>query len=303
MSTLTKDQIQQQLKLTDDVFHRLIVALERYEAYIEKQRTGEEKNSLVQTAMHSSRDEHDYTLTPTGEVLYRELRLQCVSLNVETVYDDDEISKISNQLFLEDLLEWYGGREDSIPYNEIDAFAYPIICSVCQLAKSPEEVKTITENYIRVLPQIEKTGEEIMNGLAAWIKGADRVQHSMEKNKEEDDDIITSHRRGNAIDGYYRLFASFIYLFDDVAPAKNLCKIVTDFIPDLASSCKSVNPTAADELYERKKTKEQSEDVDEPIPFESVVEKSEQEQVSSPTEDWLSKARELYEILKRIFEK
>ena len=297
MSTLTKDQIQKQLKLTDDVFHRLIVALERYEAYIEQQRTGDEKSSLVQTAMHSSRDEHDYTLTPKGEVLYRELRLQCLTLNVETVYDDDELSKINNQLFLEDLLEWYGGREDSIPYNEIDAFAYPIICSVCQLAKSPEEVKIITENYIRVLPQIEKTEEEIMNALAAWIKGGNRVQHSLEKEKEDDEDIITSHRRGNAIDGYCRLFGSFIYLFDDVAPAKNLCKIVTDFIPALAYSCKNVNSTAADEFFERKTKKEHNENLDESIPFESVVENNELEQVSSPMEDWLPKARELYEII------
>ena len=51
--------IQEQLKLVDDVFHPLVIALERYEAFLEMQRTGTE-SSLSQVATQTDGDCSDY---------------------------------------------------------------------------------------------------------------------------------------------------------------------------------------------------------------------------------------------------
>lgn len=300
---LNQIQIQKQLKLVDDVFHPLIIALERYESCLERKRTGKD-SSLSQVAMHTEGDLSNYSPeTMSNEsFLHRQLRVECITLHNQTVFEEDSIAKISNRYFLEDLLEWYGGREDSISYNEIDAFGYPIICAICQVVPTPGDIKTIIETYIKELPKIEPTHKDIENALSRYLKAEHEVHERYNnRNAQTNDYIVRHHKRGSLKDGYERLFLSFIYLFNDDVPAKTLCRVVKDFLPELFDECASINEDMVDILIMQKETKRGE------IGKESSLdnESSDGDTLNDNTpshDNWLKKAHELYEILKKMFE-
>lgn len=298
--------IQEQLKLVDDVFHPLVIALERYEAFLEKQRTGIE-STLSQVATHTDGDPSDYSPETVNneEFLHRQLRVECITLHNQTWFDEDSIAKVSNRYFLEDLLEWYGGREDNIPYNEIDAFGYPIICSICQIVPTPAEIRTIIETYIKELPKIEPDQNDIEKALAYYIKAEHDVHEKMHQQKETNSEfIIRHHKRGTMKDGYERLFMAFISLLKDDVPAKTLCRAIKDFLPELSEECPSINESQVDELIKLKGSKNLDNNIED-VPFEKLDEKTSDKDTKPNkviSDDWIEKARELYKTLKNIFE-
>lgn len=298
--------IQEQLKLVDDVFHPLVIALERYEAFLEKHRTGVE-STLSQVATHTDGDVSDYSpeTVNNGDFLHRQLRVECITLHNQTWFDEDSIAKVSNRYFLEDLLEWYGGREDNIPYNEIDAFGYPIICSICQIVPTPAEIRTIIETYIKELPKIEPDQNDIEKALAYYIKAEHDVHEKMHQQKDNNSEfIIRHHKRGSMKDGYERLFLAFISLFKDDVPAKTLCRAIRDFLPELSEECPSINESQVDELIKLKGSKK-PDNIIEDVPFEKLDEKAsdmDTKPEKAISDDWIEKARELYKTLKNIFE-
>lgn len=299
-------QIQEQLKLVDDVFHPLVIALERYEDYLERKRTGK-GSALLQVATHTEGDNADYSpeAMSNESFLFRQLRVICITLHNQTVFDEGSIAKLSNRYFLEDLLEWYGGREDNIPYNEIDAFAYPIICSICQVVPTPADIKAIIESYIKELPKIEPRKEDIEKALSTYLKAQHDIHEKYHHDKENNNEfVIRHHKRGNQKEGYERLFLSFIYLFKDDVPAKTLCRVIKDFLPELSEECSSINEDIVDALFKQKGVNSEN-SISEDIPTDAECVTQPQinvEAQESPSNDWIAKARELYEILKKMFE-
>lgn len=298
--------IQEQLKLVDDVFHPLVIALERYEAFLEMQRTGTE-SSLSQVATHTDGDCSDYSpeTVNNGVFLHRQLRVECITLHNQTWFEEDSIAKISNRYFLEDLLEWYGGREDNIPYNEIDAFGYPIICSICQVVPTPADIRAIIESYIKELPKIEPDQNDIEKALANYIKAEHDIHEKMHQQKKANSEyIIRHHKRGTMKDGYERLFMAFISLFKDDVPAKTLCRVIKDFLPELSEECPSINEDSVDTLMIQKDSKTPVTLVED-VPFEKLDENPSEDDTKpekAMSDDWIEKARELYKTLKNIFE-
>ena len=64
MAEQTQTQWKIKLKMLDDVFHRMIIALERLESFLEYNRNGDDAAKLSVTGMHSSRDLHDDQKNP-----------------------------------------------------------------------------------------------------------------------------------------------------------------------------------------------------------------------------------------------
>lgn len=241
-----KEKIKWQLKIKqlDDVFNRLIISLERLEAFLEIERLqGDISNPLRTTAVGTSRDLHnDEKNIPTRDSFLGEVQLQLTALYYQTKMDDIELFNTTMKYFLKDILQWYGGRSNAVPYNEVDAFILPIIVALNRQVKSVADLMQIVKKYVADIKSISDYNEKerfnaVISGWTAYQIALDRNAQETHQFLESNSDVVlTSHVRANETDGYKRLVLALTTLFDQPLPAKILCRTIKSYLPEVAES-------------------------------------------------------------------
>ena len=137
MGMLVQRPIQSQIQGLDNVFHMMIIALERLEAFLMIRRSGGGFSKLSTTAIKTDRDLHDDNKNPpTLSGVMKEVLLQCSALFFQTEFDDEELFTKTMKFFFADLLEWYGGRGSDVPYDEVDRYILPICVALSRQVDS-----------------------------------------------------------------------------------------------------------------------------------------------------------------------
>lgn len=240
--------LQTQLQSEDNNFHRTLIALERLEMFLSKERG---TDLLKQAAVGTDRDIHDDTKNPpTYESYILELSLQCQTLFLTASYDDKEIFNTAVEAFMNDLLEWYAGRELLDFYDEVDASVIPIIVAITRSA----DVFDVFEKYVSHVSLEKKSSEDGYNqtksGVEAWILG----QHYVEQQpiNQLTEGYITSHNRGEAFEGYKRVIKALCVMYSDSAPVKMFYKLVSQHLPHITQQLPDTNEESIDKLFEMK---------------------------------------------------
>ncbi|MFJ1429197.1 hypothetical protein ACILE2_00125 [Capnocytophaga canimorsus] len=250
-------QIQRQLQLFDDVFHNVIIALERLEKFIEI-----EKKSDVDfktTAVTTEGDLHNDEQNPQNrKQLYGEVQLDCSALWFQTKFEDQNVFKKVVEYFLKDLFEWYAGRSAVEP-NDVEKFFVPIAVALSRQVKDVAEIMETVKKYVCDIDNdianytdAEKE-KAVMDGFKAWLLGSDITAKRMKKVKEFDiEKDITAHERGSAEDGLIRLYNSFFKLYDEKAPAMLLLNTTKAYLPDLLNKVE-ISEQSIDDYYKQLK--------------------------------------------------
>lgn len=236
-------KIQMKLKMLDDVFHRMVIALERLEAFLEIERKGAD-SQLEITGIGSSRDLHDDRKNaPDRESFFSEVQLQCSALYFQTAFDDHKTFESAVKYFLQDLLQWYGGRNAEIPYNEVEAFCLPIMVSLSRHVKSVAEIMQVTSNYVGKIREmsdfsVEEKGKAVIEGFRAYTVATARYAEELQEfDISGDEYTVTSHKRGSMKDGFVRLYNAFTTLYDKTLPARLLVRMIGLYLPSLLDEC------------------------------------------------------------------
>lgn len=252
MQTQTKLQVRK--KGLDDVFHRTIIALERLEVFL--MLINGNKSNLAQTAVKTSRDLHDDEQNPPSrESFMAEVQLQASSLFFQTEFDEKEVFAKTVEYFLKDLLEWYGGRTQDIPYDEVEKFFIPIMVSLNRQATTVVDIMQAVSNYVGEIKSIESlTIEEkekaVMDGFKAFMLADHKTKEENKEFEESGQDVVfTSHKRGEAVDGYKRLYLAFTDIYDTPNPAKLLVNAVSNYLPEVAQICPDITQDAIDAKF------------------------------------------------------
>ena len=237
------------MKLLDNVFHNMIIALERLESFLEYHRKGDAAAEFAATGMHTPRDLHDdHENPPSIESVLGEVQLQCSALFFQTQFDDVELFNRTMKYFMTDLLEWYGGRGREIPYDEVEKFVVPIVVSLSRQVKKTADIMDTVDVYVTKLRRIEDFSDEekeqaIRDGFTSYLKGRDRVEQQMKEFEASGKKVIFSvHRRGTATDGYMRLMDAMFKLYNTTLPAKKIRATFTAYVEGL--------PDITDEMIE-----------------------------------------------------
>lgn len=247
MAVQTQTNLQLRKKGLDDVFHRTIIALERLEVFLMMAANESKQVTTNQTAIKTSRDLHDDEKNPPSkDSFFGEVQLQISALFFQTEFDDKEVFSKAVEYFLNDLLEWYGGRLPDITYDEVERFFIPIMVSLNRQATSVIDIMQAVANYVGEIKSIESLSHEekekaVMDGFKAFMLADHKTQEenlAFEKSGEEA--IFTSHKRGEAIDGYKRLYLAFMEMYDEPNPAKLLVTAVTNYLPEIAKMCPDI---------------------------------------------------------------
>lgn len=243
------------MKQLDDVFHRLIIALERLEAFLEIERFQANANEpMPTTAVGTSRDLHnDDQNVPNRETLLGEVQLQLTALYYQTKLDDKELFLNTQKYFLKDLLQWYGGRGTNIPYNEVDAFVLPIVVALSRQVKSVADIMSVVKKYVATIKCISDYDEH--QRFHAVMSGWTAYQIAMERNAQEthdfldadEDVVLTSHNRSSEVEGYKRLYLALTSMFDQPLPAKVLCRTISTYLPEVTEQV----PNATEDNIEK----------------------------------------------------
>lgn len=259
-------QIQRRLRYTDDAFHRVIICLERLEAYIELELSGNIEK-LKQTAVNTSRDNHDDNkIIPTKKLLFEELAGQCMVLQMQigSLKTEDCYNQLLS-FFYNDLLEWYGGRLSEHQYDKLDAAIIPIIAA---LNSQQSDIETIFSKYVAELLIMEDLTEEerresVIEGWRTIIKVSEH--HRQEEvadlsmnDLKENDFILTSHMRGTAVEGYKRIIHALIHLFDDIVLPCTFINTIKTHCPDITEQCPTLNEDYINHLMNEKNNLDQS---------------------------------------------
>lgn len=238
MSKQTQEQLQIRLKMLDDVFHNAIISLERLESYLVNEET---KSTLINTATNTDRDNHDDEANPpTRKLLYGEVQLQCSALFFQTKFDDRELFEKTVKYFLEDLISWYGGRDENIPFDDVDKFFIPLVSSlsrsnenVLEIMNTIKEFVCDIENDINDFSDEEKE-EAVLNGFTAFIRAQDTVEQSNREFIEEGKEVVlTVHKRGDLLKGFERLKNAFIHLYESNVPIQFLLNTTKKYLPEI----------------------------------------------------------------------
>lgn len=248
MPNMTQEQLRARMRRLDDVFHRMIVSLERLEIFLEAIRLdGKANKELSSTAINTNRDGHDdKSNPPSRDSFYGEVQLDCSALYFQTSFDDREVFESSVKYFLNDLLEWYGGRNDAIPYNGVDAFVLPIIVSLSQQVNSVADIMDVVEKYVAKIPNMSSFPDEvkadaISDGMSKLILMMENEHHKDNENDKGDEEVIfTQHKRGEAVDGYKRLIMAMLSLYDEAMPAIVVFRTVSNYLPEVVSMVPSI---------------------------------------------------------------
>jgi hypothetical protein len=241
MAQQVQERINVRMKGLDDVFHNVMISLERLESFLEIERRGEKAVKTVHTAVSTPRDLHDDQKTPpTRESIIGEVQLQCSALFFQTKFDDDKLFRQTMQFFMNDLLQWYGGRDRNIPFDEVEMYVLPVIMSLSRYqVESVADIMKVCDQYVVKLRRIEDfTDEEkekaVEEGFIALIKGQDHTEEQIKKFIESGAEVsLTAHQRGTAVDGYKRLMQAMVSLYNETTPAKTVRQIFNAYVEGL----------------------------------------------------------------------
>lgn len=240
MSKLVQRPIQVQLQGLDNVFHMMIIALERLEAFLMIRRSGGGVSKLSTTAIKTDRDLHDDKKNPpTLSGMMKEVLLQCSALFFQTEFDDEELFTKTMKFFFADLLEWYGGRGGDVPYDEIDKYILPICVALSRQVDSVAEIMQVCEMYVATMSQIEDLDDEgkekaVREGMGSLIRGIEAVNHRKEMLLESGEEVkLTKHKRGSVVEGFNRLMKAMISFYDTSTPAKKVRNMFTSYVDGL----------------------------------------------------------------------
>lgn len=240
MSKLVQRPVQVQLQGFDNVFHNMIIALERLEAFLMIHRSGGGVSKLATTAIKTDRDLHDDKKNPpTLSGMMKEVLLQCSALFFQTEFDDEELFTKTVTFFFADLLEWYGGRGGDVPYDEVDKFILPICVALSRQVDSVAGIMQACEMYVAKMSQIEDlddTGKEkaVREGMESLIRGIEAVNRSKEMLLESGEEVkLTMHKRGSVVEGFNRLMKAMLSFYDTSTPAKKVRNTFTSYIEGL----------------------------------------------------------------------
>lgn len=256
MSKQTQTNVQVRKKGLDDVFHRAIIALERLEVFLMMVKSDQEQVNIAHTAIKTSRDLHDDEKnSPTLESFMAEVQLQASALFFQTEFDDKVVFNKAVEYFLKDLLEWYGGRSSEIPFDEVDKFFIPIMVSLNRQATTVVDIMQAVSKYVGKIKTIEElTLEEkrkaVIDGFTAFMLADHSTKEENKEFEESGEEVIfTSHKRGNAVDGYKRLFMAFMEMYDEPMPAKLIVSVVENYLLEIAKMCPDITQEAIDSKF------------------------------------------------------
>lgn len=135
--------------------------------------------------------------------------------------------------FMNDLLEWYGGRRKDvagkeIPYDKVESCVLPILVSMSRQVDSMSEIMRFCDEYVVKL----RLSDEARKRFEAR---PDFIPHPPPQYfpKPEMEPRLSVHRRGSATDGYNRLMDAMLKLFDTTAPAKTVRDTFTTYVEGL----------------------------------------------------------------------
>lgn len=245
-------QITEVVQDENDVFDIAIIALERLETLLLAQRGYD--GSLESTAMGSERDLHQKQRTLHGA--FEELLLQCHALNNCSAYDEKEIFHIAAELFMGNLMEWYAGRKNLQFFDEVDSAVIPLLFSL--IDSDPEKITEIFndcvyDTTVKKEESLDEKHNKVKSGFDAWIKAqeyfAELQAQKVELNQKA---VITSHKRGEAVDGYRRIIEALTSTQSKSAPAKLVYRLVAQYLPDVVESVPHLNEEYIEGYYEKK---------------------------------------------------
>lgn len=260
------EQTQRVFQRMDNIYHCVLLGLERLELYLECKRLNGVNPSLISTAMHTHRDNYNYQENSIDEVsVYQDLSIYLTSFGVATKrMQAEDLERYHNDtigFFLEDILQWYGGRDQQIPYNDVEAAIVPILLLLSHKCDN-SNIEQAFETYVAapwkdVKYSDEELKEGVLNAFKHYLVAAEKVktEELSEVEYMDGDFSFTSHQRGAAVDGYKRLFAALVDLFNDVVPAKVLVNTVKQYCPNIAEQCPAISEDIVDELILEKQNK------------------------------------------------
>ena len=238
MSERIQQQIQVRLKAFDDVFHNVIITLERLERFLLSE---EHYQNIGITAVSSDRDFHDdQNNVPTVKLLYGETQLQCSALFFQTRFDDQELFHKTVSYFLKDLLMWYAGRNENIPYDDVERFFIPILSALDRQVHDVKQVMQTVHKYVRDIENDisqfseKKKKKAIHDGFTGWLKAQEVVEKQHKAFMEKGEDVIfTIHQRGTIEQGLERLYKAFLKLYTDKTPLLFLDNTRKKYLSDI----------------------------------------------------------------------
>lgn len=260
------EQTQRVLQRMDNIYHCVLLGLERLELYLECKRLNGAKPSLISTAMYTHRDNYNYQEDCLdGTVIYQDLNAYLTSFGVATKrMQAEDLERYHNDtigFFLEDMLQWYGGRDQQIPYNDVEAAIVPILLLLSHKCDN-SNIEQAFETYVAApWKDVKYSDEELKEGVLyafkQYLVAAEKAKTEQLSEVEfiDGDFSFTSHQRGAAVDGYKRLFAALVDLFNDVVPAKVLVHMVKQYCPNVAEQCPAISEEIVDELILKKQNK------------------------------------------------
>lgn len=257
------EQTQRIFQRIDNLYHCVLLGLERLESYLEFKRLNGAKPSLTSTAMHTQRDNYNYQEDSLDAIsVYQDLNAYLTAFGVATKrMQAEDLERYHNDtigFLLSDILQWYGGRDSQIPYNDVEAVIVPILLLLSHKCDNSNIGKAFETYVATPWKDVVYTDEELKEGVFSAFK---QYLVAVEKVKEEQlseveyadcDFSFTSHQRGDAVDGYKRLFAALIDLFDDVIPAKVLVHMVMQYCHSVAEQCPTISEDIVDQLIMEK---------------------------------------------------
>ena len=260
------EQTQRVLQRMDNLYHCVLLGLERLELYLECELLYGVTPSLKSTAMHTQRDSYNYQEDSLdGTAVYQDLNTYLTSFGVATKrMQAEDLERYHNDtigFFLEDILKWYGGRDQQIPYNDVEAAIVPILLLLSHKCDN-SNVEQAFETYVAapwkdVKYSDEELKEGVMFAFKQYLVAAEKAKTEQLSEVEymDGDFSFTSHQRGAAVDGYKRLFAALVDLFDDVVPAKVLVHMVMQYCPNIADQCPTISEDIVEQLIAEKQEK------------------------------------------------
>lgn len=280
-----QERINIRMKGLDDVFHNVMIALERLETYLEIERKGDAAAKMKNTAVNSPRDLHDDQKNPpTKESIIGEVQLQCSSLFFQTKIDDEKLFRQTMRFFMSDLLKWYGGRDKNIPFDEVEMYALPIVMSLSRYQiESVVDIMKVCDQYVVKLRRIEDFSEEekekaVEEGFSAFIKAQHHTGEQMQEFAESGSEaVLTAHERGTINEGYIRLMQAMVTLYKETTPAKTIRQLFNAYVEGL--------PNITDEQIEKAVNRPRCEPVTAPKVCEPVDESTTVEAIQSDVDD------------------
>lgn len=240
-----------ELQMLDDVFHRTIIALERLEAILCVEKSGS-ASTLKRTAIGTSRDLHDDDKNQRDkESYFDEIALDCMALFKVAKIEDESVFLPTVQSFLEDLFEWYAGR-DGVEYDPVDACIIPLIVAVSRQVRTTREIDELFERYVYKTEarqqSIEESYTSVKEGMTAWILASDETMRPVYNTHSGVADGFTRHMRGDVLTGYKRAI-SFLMTMENALPLKTLVRTIKKHLPDLSAQLPQVTEENIDKFF------------------------------------------------------